>query len=30
MTDMNYKNKLMSLSLILLAMFSACTDEVEN
>lgn len=27
---MNYKNKLMSLSLILLAMFSACTDEVEN
>ena len=30
MTDMNYKNKLMGLSLILLAMFSACTDEVEN
>lgn len=27
---MNYKNKLMGLSLILLAMFSACTDEVEN
>jgi len=30
MTDMNYKNKLMGLSLILLAMFSACTDEVEK
>lgn len=30
MTDMNYKNKLMGLSLILLAMFFACTDEVEN
>lgn len=27
---MNYKNKLMGLSLILLAMFSACTDEVEK
>lgn len=27
---MNYKNKLMGLSLILLAAFSACTDEVEN
>ena len=30
MTDMNYKNKLMGLSLILLAAFSACTDDVEN
>ena len=30
MTDMNYKNKLMGLSLILLAVFSACSDEVEN
>lgn len=27
---MNYKNKLMGLSLILLAAFSACTDDVEN
>lgn len=27
---MNYKNKLMGLSLIILAMFSACTDDVEN
>lgn len=27
---MNYKNKLMGLSLILLAVFSACSDEVEN
>ena len=27
---MNYKNKLMGLSLILLAAFSACTDHVEN
>lgn len=27
---MNYKNKLMDLSLILLAAFSACTDDVEN
>lgn len=27
---MNYRNKLMSLSLIALAVFSACTDEVEN
>lgn len=27
---MNYRNKLMSLSLIALAVFSACSDEVEN
>lgn len=27
---MNYKNKLMGLSLIIVAMFSACSDEVEN
>lgn len=27
---MNYRNKLMSLSLIALAVFSACTNEVEN
>lgn len=27
---MNYKNKLMGLSLILLVAFSACTDDVEN
>ena len=27
---MNYRNKLMSLSLIALAAFSACSDEVEN
>jgi hypothetical protein len=27
---MNYRNKLISLSLIALAMFSACSDEVEN
>lgn len=27
---MNYKNKLMGLSLILLAAFSACTNDVEN
>lgn len=27
---MNYRNKLMSLSLIVLAVFSACSDEVEN
>lgn len=27
---MNYKNKLIGLSLIALAAFSACTDEVEN
>lgn len=27
---MNYRNKLMSLSLIALAVFSACTNEMEN
>ena len=27
---MNYRNKLMNLSLIALAVFSACSDEVEN
>lgn len=27
---MNYRNKLMNLSLIVLAVFSACSDEVEN
>ena len=27
---MNYRNKLMSLSLVALAAFSACTNEVEN
>ena len=27
---MDYKNKLMGLSLIIVAMFSACSDEVEN
>jgi len=27
---MNYRNKLMGLSLIVLAVFSACSDEVEN
>lgn len=27
---MNYRNRLMSLSLIVLTVFSACTDEVEN
>jgi len=27
---MNYRNKLMSLSLIALVVFSACSDEVEN
>ena len=27
---MNYKNKWIGLSLIALAVFSACTDEVEN
>ena len=27
---MNYRNKLMGLSLIALAAFSACSDEVEN
>lgn len=28
--DMNYWNKWIGLSLIALAVFSACTDEVEN
>ena len=27
---MNYRNRLMILSFIVLAVFSACTDEVEN